>query len=137
MLTRRTPLKRTEFKRTVPMARTDLAASGQPKPRSRLQPRSKKMAAVYVERRTMVVEYLAGHPQCQIRYPGICWGRSTCVHERLSRSRSGNTAKVILDESLFVAACGPCNSNVDCDMTGFAQEHDLLRNSWDPKGLMS
>ena len=51
--------------------------------RSRLKPRSKKMAAKYVERRKLVEKLLKEHPQCEAQVPDVCTTRSVDVHEVL------------------------------------------------------
>ena len=56
----------------------------------RLKPRSKKMAAKYVERRKLVEKLLKEHPQCEAQVPDVCTGKSVDLHELLARSQGGS-----------------------------------------------
>ena len=81
--------------------------------------RSKKMQAIYRnERAPFVAKFLEEHPDCQrcleqpfVVQPGCHWGnrrigRSTEVHEVLSRARGGS----ILDDENCRALCHECHS---------------------------
>lgn len=74
----------------------------------RINPRSKKTAALYLERRVLVAEMLSGFPRCEMR-PG-CTRVADCLHERWQRGRSGDTAHAILCRQNCIRSCGPCNS---------------------------
>lgn len=83
---------------------------------SRLRPRSRKMARVYVERRRFVGEFLAERPRCEIRWDANCRGRSESVHEVVKRSHGGEILpgpKADAQGQRFVAACLPCNGAIE------------------------
>jgi len=73
--------------------------------RSRMKPRSKKMAAKYVERRKLVEKLLKEHPQCEAQVPDVCTGKSVDLHELLARSQGGS----ILDPSNIICVCRACH----------------------------
>ena len=68
---------------------------------------------------------LARRPACEVRVEG-CKGRSTDVHERLTRARGGD----ILDETNCIAACGPCHMWVH-DHPIEAHERGWLSHWWE------
>ena len=80
--------------------------------RSRLKPRSKKMAAKYVERRKLVEKLLKERPQCEAKVPDVCTGKSVDLHELLARSQGGS----ILDESNIICVCRACHDFVGTEV---------------------
>ena len=78
--------------------------------RTPIPPRSAKTARVYrATRIPLVVEILAEHPYCQIRFDENCTGRATTVHEIKKRSRGGSTT----DKRNCLSACQSCNEAVE------------------------
>lgn len=77
-----------------------------------MRARSKETERVYrTVRRPMVARMLEAEPWCQIRWPGVCTGRSECLHEAVKRSACGS----ITDEENVVVCCGRCNQEVEND----------------------
>ena len=66
------------------------------------------MRALYVERRPLVAALLAERPCCEAGIPGLCTGRSTDVHELLSRARGGS----ILQPDGLLCLCRSCHEHV-------------------------
>ena len=89
--------RRTELPRGDPIAR-----------KTKLKPRSKKMAAVYEIRRPLVAALLECRPWCEVRWDAGCQGRSTDVHEPEMRSRGCD----ITDENACITACRYCHDQV-------------------------
>jgi len=76
---------------------------------ARIRSRSRKLAKVYREVRVPLVRrLLAERPRCEARFSLICTGRSTAIHERLSRARGGS----ITDEANCLAVCFECHSRI-------------------------
>ena len=94
--------------------------------RSRLKPRSKKMAAKYVERRKLVEKLLKEHPQCEAQVPDVCTGKSVDLHELLARSQGGS----ILDESNIICVCRGCHDFIGREVK-LATEMGLRRRRYD------
>jgi hypothetical protein len=82
------------------------------------------MDAVYVERRAIVTELLDGR-LCERCEESV----ATEVHERLTRGRSGNTAKAILDRSNLVCLCSQCHRFVTQE-TRQAEVEGWVLSSW-------
>lgn len=108
-----TPLKRkTGLKRSKPLAK-----------------RSKKMTQIYVQRRKLVEAELELRKDCEARLDG-CEGRSTQLHEPLTRARGGS----ILDRNNTVAVCDNCGREVHLDTSPKQQamhKRGLLRHAWE------
>lgn len=125
-LQRKTPLR----------SGSNLSGSSGLKRTGRLKQRSKKMDAIYELRRPLVKRLLAERPLCEAcplwaKFDGlVTYHRraSVDVHEVLSRGRSGNTAKAILDESNCLALCRQCHDRIDRQSEA-AEELGLLRPS--------
>ena len=74
-------MKRTPLRRVTGLSRST----------TRIRPRSRKTAALYREVRVPLVRrLLAERPRCEARFSLTCPGRSTAIHERLSRARGGS-----------------------------------------------
>lgn len=88
--------------------------------RTRLRPRSKRMAEIYRTIRVPLVKaLLEENPWCQIRIEGVCTGRAVDVDEVLSRARGGS----ITDPDNCRTTCRPCHDYVtnppaDAEPTG-------------------
>jgi len=78
------------------------------------------MRALYVERRPLVDALLAERPWCEAGIPGLCTGRSTDVHELLSRGRSGS----ITDVPNLLCLCRRCHEHVTGEPS-WAERHGL------------
>lgn len=72
--------------------------------RTRINPVSKKRAALNVERRAFVADFLYEHPDCQIQ-SAVCTRRAIDVHEPLTRARGGS----ITDPNNALAVCRLCH----------------------------
>ena len=96
--------------------------------RSRMKPRSKKMAAKYVERRKLVEKLLKEHPQCEAQVPDVCTGKSVDLHELLARSQGGS----ILEESNIICVCRACHDFIGREVKQ-ATEMGLRRSRYDSK----
>lgn len=103
-------MKRSPLKRLAPLRRG-----------KRLNPVSRKRAAIADERRELVQRLLLRYPSCQVcgREP------STDVHEKLTRARGGS----ILDESNCVAVGRWCHRKIH-DQPKWAESVGLLIPSW-------
>lgn len=111
------------LKRSTPLrAKTPLKRTAATMARTRLRPRSKKMAKVYVERAALVKDLLAPGARCA--YPG-CTDRPTEVHERWTRARSGNTGHAILCRANCVPLCATHHRLVTDD-TGHGEALGLV-----------
>ena len=100
------------MKRSAPLRRvTGLSRS------TALRPRSRKMAAAYMDRRAFVAETLADRPRCEIRWDERCRGRSEGVHEiTVKRSHGGAIVpgpKAEAQGQRWAAACHPCNGAIE------------------------
>jgi hypothetical protein len=93
--------------------------------RSRMKPRSKKMAAKYVERRKLVEKLLKEHPQCEAQVPDVCTGKSVDLHELLARSQGGS----ILDPSNIICVCRACHDFIGREVK-LATEMGLRRRRY-------
>jgi hypothetical protein len=72
--------------------------------------RSKKGQAIDRKRAALNQELVIAPRACQLRGPH-CTGRATCWHERRKRSSNGS----ILNRLNLLAACAPCNGDVEDD----------------------
>lgn len=125
-LQRKTPLR----------SNSSLSGSSGLKRTGKLRQRSKKMDAIYVLRRPLVEKLLTERPLCEAcpvwaKYDGLVTynrRRSVDVHEVLSRGRSGNTAKAILDEANCICVCRACHDRID-RQSEVAETLGLLRPS--------
>src|SRR3990167_8287524 len=106
------------MKRSAPLRRvTGLSRS------TALRPRSKRVAKVYRDVRVPLVRrLLAERPVCEARFSLICTGRSTAIHERLSRAGGGS----ITDEANCLAVCFECHRAIhrniaESERRGFLQ----------------
>lgn len=121
---RSTPLRRlTPLRRAQKVAARD----GHEGRRVGLVPRSKKTAALYVQRRALVAGLLAERPGCEV--PG-CTRRSTEVHEPLTRARGGS----VTDEGNCRAVCFEHHREIHDTEPAWAYEAGFLRHSWDTNG---
>jgi hypothetical protein len=106
-------MKRSPLNRYTPLQR-----GGPLKRTARLNPVSKKRAAIQGERRRMVKEELTNRPECEAgrmifawrvqqgeRGDHGCTGLSSDIHEPLTRGRGGS----ITDPANTVALCRPCH----------------------------
>lgn len=91
--------------------------------RTRLKPRSAKMANLYAtQRRKIVAELLANQPLC-----AKCMRTYACdVHEIKSRARGGS----ITDLENLIVLCRECHSWITTHPAE-ALEQGWLKNSWD------
>lgn len=99
------------------MKRTPLART------SSLRFRSKKMAAVYIERRKLVASILDEKPRCAVKG---CRRLGTEVHEPLTRARGGS----ILDPENCKPLCHKCHRLIHDTEPAWAYEQGLLLRSW-------
>lgn len=87
-----------------------------------IQPRSKKMQDLYVERRKLVAELLRSQPLCE-----RCASQyATDVHEIKTRARGGS----ILDRENLACLCRACHTWVTQNPK-LAREQGWLKNSWE------
>jgi hypothetical protein len=98
------------------------------RPRKKLAFRSKKMAKLYVERRTFVAELLAARPECQAKWDAKCTRQSVDVHEILPRSQGGKI--VDADLSNFLAVCRYCHDMIETHPHQ-AHERGFRKWSWE------
>jgi len=63
------------------------------------------MVRLYVERRRLVADLLAGRPWCELRWDARCTLRAVDVDERLSRAQGGS----ITDPDNCQTACRACH----------------------------
>jgi hypothetical protein len=99
------------------MKRTPLSRS------SRLRARSKKQAALYVQRRRLVAIVLSDRPVCEVPW---CHAPSTDVHEPLTRARGGS----ILDPDNARAVCRMHHDLIHLEPS-WAYEEGFLKHSWE------
>ena len=109
-------------RRSKPLARSGVLGDGS-RPRKRLSSRSARQRAVYVERRKLVAQLLASRPACEARWDDRCWGRTTEIHEPLTRARGGS----ILDPGNCLAVCGHCHREIH-DHPAESTRRGLLRS---------
>lgn len=123
-LERREPLKR-----KTPMKRGESQLK-----RTRLAPRSRKMNAVYNDRRKLVKDVLKEQRVCA--WPG-CSKRTTNVHELWTRARSGNTSHAILCRPNCVGLCDDHGGSYPHEHEAEAYAAGLIRKSHEgcPCGL--
>jgi hypothetical protein len=91
--------------------------------RTPLRPRSKKRAALYVQRRRLVAEVLAAHPVCEVPW---CIHPATDIHEPLTRARGGS----ITDPENVKAVCRMHHDLIHLEPE-WAYEFGFLVHSWD------
>jgi len=114
--------------------RKPLKRSGNIKRTSRIKPRSKKMEALYVDRRAFVVKILGERPYCEAcpkfaQHDGLkTYNRfpSRDVHELVRRSQGGS----ILDEKNVLAVCRKCHDRIGREPK-LAVELGLAKRSWE------
>lgn len=127
---KRKPLKRkTELKAKKQLtAKTELKATKGLTTTTRLKFRSKKMEAIYVDRRILVQRLLKERPTCGINWDGGCTKKSTDVHERLARSVGG---KIVGDsDDAYITCCRYCHTMVT-DNPGEAHRRGFVIRSWE------
>jgi len=86
--------------------------------------RSKKTAAKYVPRRTLVAELMLYPQVCEVKG---CSERATDPHEPLTRARGGD----ILDRDNVRLVCHPHNVMFATDEQPWMYEQGFLVHSWD------
>jgi hypothetical protein len=120
---RRTPLKRTPFKKTNS---TGLK-------RTALKPVSDKRRAVNALRREAMEAHFGKREtwkcQGQDRFPHKCLGGIN-GHEILSRSRAGRTDENLLDMSGIITICDWLNTYIE-DNPKWAHEMGFAKHSWE------
>lgn len=115
-------MKRTELKRSAPMARGGFTR----KPRANLPAQSAKRKTEAVLRRGLVARLLAERPVCEGRW--ACRGaRAVDVHERIKRSRGGSITDP--DQAHMVTLCRPCHELTEAEPAEATQRR-LLLPSW-------
>jgi len=92
--------------------------------RSRVNPVSKKRAAIAGDRRQFVRRIIGEREWCEARLAG-CQNQATDVHEIKTRARGGD----ILDETNVLALCRACHSFITVN-PAFALEHGFVVHSW-------
>lgn len=91
--------------------------------RTRLRHRSKKMEAIYEERRPLVERLLKERPVCEV---ADCARQSVDVHEVHTRGRGGS----ILDEANCMTVCRRCHRQIT-DNPAWAHENGYVIHSWE------
>lgn len=121
------PSRKTALRSSKPMA----PGKG-PARTGKLKPRSKKMEAVYVERRALVERLLQERQRCEFTHPSgeRCNRRSSEIHEVWTRGRSGNTKVAILLEQNLLALCSLCHDWVGANPKA-AHQLGYLRHGWE------
>lgn len=116
-------MKRTPLNRKSSLKRTGFSRK-----------RSKKMEAIYVERRKLVAKMLSENPYCQAcpvfaKHDGVVSyvrNGSVDIHELVRRSQGGS----ILDESNCMAVCRSCHTRIG-DNPELAFTLGLAKRSWE------
>lgn len=108
--------------------RTPLKAKTGLTTRKTLQPRSKKMRAIYKERAPFVADFLSSNPKCMAHWDENCFEFAADVHEIKPRSAGG---KIVGDDlTNYLPVCRYCH-----DMIGRypeeAHRRGLRKWSWD------
>lgn len=85
---------------------------------------SSKRAALNRKRAVFVRQVLASVPFCEARLEH-CTGRSTDVHEILTRARGGS----IIDRENVAALCRRCHDFITVN-PGWSQAHGWMLSSW-------
>lgn len=93
--------------------------------RSPIRSRSKKRAAVMIQRRRLVRDVLTAHPICEVPW---CDRPSDDVHEPLTRARGGS----ILDPENAKAVCRLHHDLIHAEPE-WAYEEGFLRHSWEER----
>lgn len=76
-------------------------------PRQPIAKRSAKMKDIMKALKSAYGPYLKAHAVCGINSPD-CQGKASCIHHT-----EGRGIKVVLNQSTWMPACGPCNSWVE------------------------
>lgn len=92
--------------------------------RTPLRRRSKKTAALYVERRKLVTFLLTVHPICEVPW---CTNRSEDVHEPLTRARGGS----ITDPENCKCVCRMHHDLIHANESDWIEDLGFLKHSWD------
>ena len=109
--------------------RTPLKAKQPWRPeRKPLRKRSKKMSAIYVERRKLVSDILSTRSACEARWDAGCQHTSVDVHEILPRSQGGRIIGGEPDE--YLAVCRWCHDQIETHPNE-AHERGFRRWSWE------
>jgi hypothetical protein len=109
--------------------RTPLKAKQPWRPeRKPLRKRSKKMSAIYVERRKLVSNILSTRSACEARWDAGCQRLSVDVHEILPRSQGGRIIGGEPDE--YLAVCRWCHDQIETHPNE-AHERGFRRWSWE------
>jgi hypothetical protein len=90
--------------------------------KNRLPMRSKKMKALYVDRRRLVARMLSETPICDRCHAE----RATEIHEVLTRARGGS----VVDEANCRALCHACHLHITENPAESLRE-GWIRSSWD------
>ena len=116
------------MKKGKPLKRTPLKRADSQLKRTPLNPRSKKMESIYVERRALVKELLETHDYCQACFPYYVFdanqaspphgsppsfgvvkqNKTRDIHELINRSQGGS----ITQRNNLLAVCRPCHSRI-------------------------
>jgi len=127
---KKTPLKRTTgLKANKKLeTKTQLKTSKSLLTKTKIKFRSKKMEAIYVERRSLVKKLLSERPNCGINWDSNCTKKSTDVHEQLARGVGG---KIVGDsDDAYVCCCRYCHTQVT-DNPEEAHARGFIKWSWE------
>jgi hypothetical protein len=121
---RRTPLRAKKGLET----KTPLARGKGLNSNSSIRKRSKKMTAIYKDRRVFVSKFLLDNAFCQAHWNNDCTFAACDVHEVLPRAQGGKIVGGKLNN--YMAVCRNCHTNIT-DNPQEAHDRGFRKWSWE------